>query len=212
MSHRDACALACGFFPGVVSWSGFVGVGECGLGSWCIDRHAILSILPWKTRPLTARKKKTKESTRSHPVCRWGGWRLDRVAAVGVADSAEGVALEELSLRAGPARGELRGTLLCAKQVRGPTVSFPPFPIISSDRLLEGALLGSESLQSAGVFATVRARRPLTITMGAPSRPAGGDAAAGRLPPGPAGPAALGAAARAAGGWVCGWVSRGPFR
>ena len=36
--------------------------------------------------------------------------------AAGNADSAEGVALDELSMRAGPARLLLQGSLLCPKQ------------------------------------------------------------------------------------------------
>ena len=47
---------------------------------------------------------------------RWGGYRLDGLAASGTADSAEGVALEELSITSGPARLLARGNLLSARQ------------------------------------------------------------------------------------------------
>ena len=49
----------------------------------------------------------------------WGQYRLDRVVAAGAVDSREGLALEELSVHAGPAQLLLTGSLLCAKQVRG---------------------------------------------------------------------------------------------
>jgi hypothetical protein len=47
---------------------------------------------------------------------RWGRYTLDSVTAVGGADVAEGVALEELSLRVGPATAVLKGQLLGARQ------------------------------------------------------------------------------------------------
>lgn len=51
-----------------------------------------------------------------HWYLRWGQYRLDSLVAAGNADSNEGVALEELSLKAGPAKLELHGNLLCPRQ------------------------------------------------------------------------------------------------
>ncbi|GIL58075.1 hypothetical protein Vafri_13263 [Volvox africanus] len=48
---------------------------------------------------------------------RWGpSYRLDRLVAVGSADGTEGVALEELTIDAGPAQLRASGSLLCPRQ------------------------------------------------------------------------------------------------
>jgi hypothetical protein len=64
------------------------------------------------------------------PICRWGGYRLERLVASGVADSVDGIALEELSLAVGPARAVLKGSLLCARQEASLTVTDFPLELL----------------------------------------------------------------------------------
>ncbi|KAL6762521.1 hypothetical protein V8C86DRAFT_606614 [Haematococcus lacustris] len=61
---------------------------------------------------------------------RWGGYRLERLVAAGVADSNDGVSLEELSVAVGPAQAVLRGSLLCDQQDAQLSVTHFPLDLL----------------------------------------------------------------------------------
>ncbi|GAX75992.1 hypothetical protein CEUSTIGMA_g3435.t1 [Chlamydomonas eustigma] len=83
---------------------------------------------------------------------RWGAYRLDNLVARGTADSKEGLSVEELSLRSGPARLLLAGNLLCPRQQA--EVHVTDFPL----DLLQPMYQALPALQSAAAAAESRSR------------------------------------------------------
>lgn len=83
----------------------------------------------------------------------WGGWRLDALAAAGCVDAQEGVALDELSLAAGPARLHAAGSLLCPRQ--DAVLRLTDFPL----DLLQPLYRALPALQGAAADADARAKQ-----------------------------------------------------